>query len=745
MTRTSTTKPRVGPNSAANDDRIAVAPRPIVDAPAAVVQPMSDCLCSVRGSDRTGPGVVSTPTMRERIRYRVDRYMAKGGSSLFVSLLVVFFGLLLLIMLLRLVLLQFIPDDDHEHISFFETFLEMSDPGRLAEFNTSSRWFRLTAVLATAFGVIFFGALIAILTTSLDRRLAKLRRGHSRVLESGHTLILGWSPHRVVEVLKQLIVANESKRHAAIVILADESKEEMDAYLALHVKDRRTTSIITRSGYPADLTALDIVAANEARSAIVLSEVTSTAPEHRRDDADAQVIKVLLALSSRRKQRANQSTVPTPSGGTSKAKRAALSSRRKPTGDLNIVAEIMDPHLHHPARRIWPERITTLCPSDILAKILVETSRSVGLSAIYREILSFDGSELYFEQGAWGDAPFGSLGYRFEDGIPIGFQAPDHVIVDLPQNHDRVKGATILNPPATYPMSSGDELLILATDDSTIELHDEPVAMPGDVVGRTDRRPPSTERQLLVGWTAKSRSFIKEYADYVEAGSKIDVIVADETVDPTGELEELAPTLNGMEVEILRRDPTDPDTWASINPESYQNIVILADDEEEHAELIDAQTILILLLVRDRLPADKDGRHIPNIITELVGSENEELAREAGVHDFVVSPSFVSMLLAQISEEPRLYNVYRELFDTKGAEIYLKRASLYFDTLPSTVRFVDLMAVAQASDEVCLGVDLGVVGPPDDLRPGLLLDLDKNRSITIGPDDRLVVLAEDET
>ena len=272
------------------------------------------------------------------------------------------------------------------------------------------------------------------------------------------------------------------------------------------------------------------------------------------------------------------------------------------------------------------------------------------------------------------------------------------MLVELPQNHAGALGATILNPPADHPIGLSDQLLIVASDDSAIVLRDEPVAIPAATSGRTERVTPRTERQLLVGWTAKSRSFIVEYADYVEAGSRIDVIVADENVDPTPELEALAPSLNGTQVEILRLDPTDPDTWDSISPDRYQNIVILADDDDENAELIDAQTILILLLVRDRLPPEDErgDRHIPNLITELVGSENEALARQAGVHDFVVSPSFVSMLLAQISEEPKLYSVYRELFDKQGAEIYLKRADLYFDEMPDAVPFADLMAVAQS-------------------------------------------------
>ena len=43
----------------------------------------------------------------------------------------------------------------------------------------------------------------------------------------------------------------------------------------------------------------------------------------------------------------------------------------------------------------------------------------------------------------------------------------------------------------------------------------------------------------------------------------------------------------------------------------------------------------------------------------------------------------VSMMFAQISEEPRIQDVYDELFDEDGSEIYIKPARLYFRPTPS--------------------------------------------------------------
>ena len=81
----------------------------------------------------------------------------------------------------------------------------------------------------------------------LRDELADLRKGRSRVLESGHTVILGWSPH-VFEIIRELVLANENKPRSCIVLLADHDKVEMEDSLRDHLPDTGRTRVVCRRG-----------------------------------------------------------------------------------------------------------------------------------------------------------------------------------------------------------------------------------------------------------------------------------------------------------------------------------------------------------------------------------------------------------------------------------------------------------------------------------------------------------------
>lgn len=51
-------------------------------------------------------------------------------------------------------------------------------------------------------GVISLSSLIAFITTTVDQKIRELKKGHSKVVEEGHTLILGWN-ERVIEILRE--------------------------------------------------------------------------------------------------------------------------------------------------------------------------------------------------------------------------------------------------------------------------------------------------------------------------------------------------------------------------------------------------------------------------------------------------------------------------------------------------------------------------------------------------------------
>ena len=103
-----------------------------------------------------------------------------------------------------------------------------------------------------------------------ESKLAELRRGRSLVLEQNHTLILGFGD-RIIEVIRELIEANESEPDAAIVILAEDDKEEMDNIIRDNILDFVTTRVITRSGIPTNINSLKKVQAEHARSVIIMN------------------------------------------------------------------------------------------------------------------------------------------------------------------------------------------------------------------------------------------------------------------------------------------------------------------------------------------------------------------------------------------------------------------------------------------------------------------------------------------
>ncbi len=113
------------------------------------------------------------------------------------------------------------------------------------------------------------------------------RKGRSFVAETGHTVILGWSP-QIFAVVAKLMIANANRRWACIAILADQDQVEMEDELRARVGHPGRTRIVCRTGNPMDLTDLAIVNPHHARAIIVLAPDTQA--------ADARTLVTLLHL-----------------------------------------------------------------------------------------------------------------------------------------------------------------------------------------------------------------------------------------------------------------------------------------------------------------------------------------------------------------------------------------------------------------------------------------------------------------
>lgn len=642
-------------------------------------------------------------------RYRFDTFMAKGGFSIFKALTAVFLLSFVVIGALRSLFAYLSPDSamQFDNIGImggiYLTWLQLTDPGNMAQDILSSPGYKVFTVMAGIAGIILLSALIAFITTAMDQKISELKRGHSKVIETDHTLLLGWNEQRIVEILRELIMANESEDDACVVILANKDKEEMDTALRLAVPNTESTRIVTRSGNVANIANLDMVSIEHAGSVIILADCEDTDSPERKMISDAKAIQTVLAVTGKNSDE-----------------------------DFSVIVEIYNPTYREIVTSAFPDNVITINTSDILAKLLVQTSRSVGLSVVYSEILSFDGCEMYFHGDDWDGIIFGSLAYHFPDGVPMGVRKAD--------------GKLIMRPPLNYVMEDEDEILILADDDSTIEFLPEPVARPRDFALAGGRLPQIQEQELIIGWNHKSPIIIHEFAEYAGEGSQIHILLKSPTQAQRDEIIALDKEHDEIDVSLIEKDPLNREHLISLKPFEYDNIIILAGNEgdEVDAQQIDSENIVALLLLRSIFNGHSAEEQSTKLITEVLDSQNYPLVARAGVKDVIISNRLVSMIMSQVSESAGIKAVYDDIFQEDGSEIYLKPAKLYFEEFPVKVSFADVMLIAQKRSEIALGVKFKAQEMDNEANNGVKLIPFKDEFFTLEENDSIVVLSEDE-
>ena len=114
-------------------------------------------------------------TSRERLRYRFDNFMSRGGSSIFLALVVSFLVAWALVGAIRGAIYLFTDSVAERQQGgllnqLYQVFNHLSDPGTMAYDIDSSPLYKVTAILAAMVGVVIFSALIAFITTALDQK-----------------------------------------------------------------------------------------------------------------------------------------------------------------------------------------------------------------------------------------------------------------------------------------------------------------------------------------------------------------------------------------------------------------------------------------------------------------------------------------------------------------------------------------------------------------------------------------------
>jgi len=527
-----------------------------------------------------------------------------------------------------------------------------------------------------------------VLTTGLEDKLDELRKGRSRVIETGHTAILGWSA-QVFPIISELVVANENLPKSCIVILGDKDKVEMEDDVRDKAGDTGRTRIVCRTGSPMEMADLEIVSLHSAKSIIIL------APEDA-DDPDSSVIKTMLAITNNPHRR------PEP---------------------YHIVAEMHNPRNMDVARIVGRDEVELVLTGELIARITAQTCRQSGLSVVYTELMDFAGDEIYFQaEPALVGKTFGEALLAYEDSAVMGLCHKG--------------GQPKLNPPMDTRIQDGDQVIAISEDDDTVVLSGLTDLGINEGAIRTAQPAEAVpDHVLILGWNWRAPTIINELDHYVAPGSTATVVA--DFADGEAEIARCCGEMQNQTVAFQQGDATDRQTLDGLPLATVGHVILLAYSDKLNTQQADARTLITLLHLRDI--AERTGYSF-SIISEMLDIRNRNLAEGTRADDFVVSDRLISLILSQISENKALGAVFTDLFDPEGSEVYLKPAADYV-ALGQPLNFYTVVEAARRRGEAAMGYRVQAYAGDATKAYGVVVNPDKSVPITFAEQDKIVVLA----
>lgn len=618
-------------------------------------------------------------TLWDRARYAFDNSMARGPSALVwylgaaVAVIVVIFTILILI---------FGQGPSSNPITAgYQVLLHTLDTGTIA--GDSGTGYIVLELLVTLLGIFIFSAFIGVIATAIDARLTELRKGRSLVLESGHTLVLGWNAS-VFTVISELALANESRSSGAcVVILSEEDKATMDDAIRAQLSDLNGTRVVCRTGSPTSIPDLELVGHDQARSVILLR------PDS--DDPDIHVIKSLLALT------------------------------RDDIPGRHIVAEVADPRNLAAARSAGRGQAEIIDRGSIASRLLVQTSRQSGAARIYEDLFDFDGHEIYSRTDAeLAGATYAEALLAYEECSVIGFQRGSEVA---------------LNPPPGTQIPEDAEILAIAEDDSIFDVaertsapvEEDAKAMAVDVTA-------PAESTLILGWNRLTKTVLSSLSDFAPAGSTAQIV---SLTRPDEEwLESVAANFENLTVARSIGDASDASVLDGLDPARFERVIVMCEGDDDR-DRADGRVLLTLIHLREI--AERTGAGY-KIVSELMDEADRDLAAVTRVDDVVISEQVISNLLAQVSENRNLARIFDELLKADGSEIYLRPAK---DYISRPANFGTIVSAGADRAESVIGYRHAAAARDPEAQFGIRLSPPKSELIEPRDGDCVIVLSED--
>ncbi|MCQ2979104.1 MAG: hypothetical protein MJ245_04830 [Clostridia bacterium] len=722
------------------------------------------------------------PKFKEKFNYTFDKLMSKGTIALGITLFIV-------VILVGIILGVFAFNLSNEESllkAIWDSFTNMLDPGVVSGVEYNNYGYLIPMLLATLFGIFFTAVLIGIITQAISDKVEGLRKGQSRILAKKHFLIIGWN-ERVTHIIGQLIFSFEGsgKKHTIVVIGRCEKIKMEDTirnYLTQDFMDEvekasydnpekykkkmrkiiKQTTIVCRGADFADRLALLNCNVRQARSIII----------NKFDDL--ATMKTLLALNSISSERPLSYKDPYIVCCAMKKENTEL-FRTRGEGE-------------------WKKYV--LFFSDAISKITARSCLHPGVSAAFDNLFSFNGSEIHIERprdyeklflddnGNKKDVviTFGSLLNKVRRGAIIGYKRKKDVF---------------LNPPFDTQLLKSDKLIIVEQEQHDSYILEEPNINVKNYNLQTDKAVNDKENILVFGCNANMPQILAEANKYLEEGSLVVIACSFEQLMDglrTLEVEQYDINLHNEKFDILSTNINEAhgveyynkvqnlltkyiiyqnrDTISDISDEDIKcnidirfkltdiyssgsfdvlmersqeflhnkldHILVLSDNTLD-ADSADEKTLFLLMNLRHKFEKNNI-----NITTEMRKASNEVIAQNSSVDDFIISDSIVSNMLTQILKDEYLYEIFEDILDVDGAEIYLEPFKNYINFDEQKDQEFNFYEITKIVSSKSNRIPIGYRGKNGGSTAKVVLNPSKRKIITINENDLVIVVANEK-
>lgn len=626
-----------------------------------------------------------------------------------------------------LIVFTFSPEFTEFWSSVWWAFLRLTDPGYLGD--DTGTLPRVVSTVLTVLGyVLFLGALVAIMTTWLDRALSYLASGRSHIFERDHILIIGWNS-RMHALIEEVVHAKERvqrrlgrNRLPAIAILTKNYHPGMlaDVHQKLKADVRDEARLLIRSGNPLEAEALRRVDFASASSIILVASDEHPSARHL---SDITLIKILMTL---------------------RAQVEGVAPEDLP----NVVVNINNPANKLLAESVgFPERTEAVASDEFIGRLFSQSIRHPGMSAVYNHLLTDTWGESVFLTGA---NEVNLVGARlidsvldFKDSIPIGYLRQSIASGEQPERS--------LNLLALDDVLEEDDDIIFISPSIRAVLRGYHPGRGKKIreaytVAKTDRKRPAfhlqNRRVLIVGWSHLINQLLNELGQYTDEDFDIHVVTELRIKEVEGRLSDVVALYENVSVTYHQAELHRPEEVARLRPESFDNISFFAPEVVADPLIADAETVMAYILVRERLKGAKDGQHV-SIAIELNEEDNRQLLGDNERHDVIMTSEIVAHLLSQIAVRRALAWIYEELFTKGGPEIRFRRFDRFFDVDgDGQYTFEECQLACMETGTVAIGVVLKEAR--GQLEAGIHLNPSRGAGFVPGEGDRLVVIEPEE-